>query len=462
MNVTDAIASTKSRARALFSSLLPQPHNRSIVWLHNFEAERFWASPQTVQLPNIGSPQDTALVNRLEEFGIFLAQTNDTLILREPPDPAFLDYVVSLGFDRPSFVTVHPDNAHVPIAEAVLNSAAALKKLGDLSRTSSLIPFARTRLEEEIAHRTGLNFPGPTAALCEAINSKIYGRQVARALGLELIPGLECASLPSLESALEQVMRNVGPATPYVLKEAMGVSGKGLVVLDAVEKTRRILDLLRRRDHPRAQYAFVTERWVDKSRDINYQIFIHPDGEIELLAIKEILTEGGVHKGHRFPAVLSPGESACYRHAAELIGRRLWRDGYTGIAGIDSVIAKDGTVYPLLEINARFNMSTFHLAIEERLGNGYSALAKYYKLKLKETLPFEALSSALGSNLYSRASGRGVIVLNFAAVNCNVCQKASSSARGRLYVMLIGDSHDDVTRLDEIVSRRLLALTEFA
>jgi hypothetical protein len=445
-----------SKARALFAALLPHPYQEHpIVWLHNFEAERFWVKPGTIQLPGIGSPQDAAIVNRLEEFGIFLAGPRDTLILRENPDPAFVDYVKWLGFDPPSFLAVCPQDPNLPITAGILQSEIAQQELASLAGNCWLVPFARTRLEDDLISLCGIRCPTPPSAICKIVNSKVYGRRIARQLGLNLIPGSECTNLDELARALEACIPAVSGGEPYVVKESMGVSGKGLVVLDSAEKTRRTLGFLRRLSHPLATYAFVVERWVDKEKDVNYQIFIDGAGGVELLAIKEILTEGGVHRGHRFPPELTAAQRHVYEEAAQEIGRRLWQDGYTGIAGIDSVVTKDGTVFPLLEINARFNMSTFHLAIEERLQHRYSALAKFYNLRLQQTLDFDCLAATLGDGLYSRASGRGAIVLNFATVNCNVSQRPGQSARGRLYIMLIGESQQDVARLDENVGRQL-------
>src|SRR5215471_3986696 len=97
------LVKSKESVRTWFANLLPPKAQRSLrfVWLNNFEAERFWAPRHAVQLPKFSQPTDAAIVNRLEEMGLFIAQYPDVLILREPSDQAFLEYLSELGFDLP-------------------------------------------------------------------------------------------------------------------------------------------------------------------------------------------------------------------------------------------------------------------------------------------------------------------------------------------------------------------------
>ena len=68
--------------RSLFASLLPDERRNDshFVWLSNFDAERFWASSSAIKIPSLTQPDDQAMVNRLEEM---------TLLLAEDPDQAF-------------------------------------------------------------------------------------------------------------------------------------------------------------------------------------------------------------------------------------------------------------------------------------------------------------------------------------------------------------------------------------
>jgi len=455
------LAKARESARALFASLLPPQAQSSFrfVWLNNFEAERFWAPRNAIQLPKFSQPADMAIVNRLEEMGLFLAQYPDVLILREPSDKAFLAYLSDLGFDLPIMLTVDQADKVTPISEAILADEAVMGMLSELAMEEGacyLLPFAKTKMEEKISDQTGLKSLGPSAAICERVNSKIYSRKISNELGLRTIPGAECESIASLEGCFERFAAHLSERRSVVLKEAMGVSGKGLYVADTNAKLRQIIGLIKRKAKPEDEVAFVMEVWVDKLKDINYQIFISPSGETRLLALKEIVTRDGVHLGHRFPADLTAAQMACYEEAAQAVGARLFEDGFKGLAGIDSIIDREGAVYPVLEINARLNMSSYQLGLEWLIDPRSCVLAKHYPLLLKRPLSFSDLKSSLGPDLFiPPRNNAGALIQNFAAVNVNFNPGDAAPFKGRLYSLIVGRNFEEVVQIDQRISLKL-------
>jgi hypothetical protein len=451
---------TEGLVRGMFANLLPSDarENFRFVWMSNFEAERFWTGQNVVQLPKFSQPEDIAIVNRLEEINLFLAEYPDILILRERSDRGFLDYLTGLGFRLPTILEVNPEDKHSAIAESVLANENFCDRLAQVSWDGGklfFLPYAKTRLEEQIALRTGLESMGPGSAVCQTINSKVYSRLLSKELGLRTIKGWECQSFESLQEALKIAGADLAAGRKVVLKESMGVSGKGLVVADSEQRAQQIAAMLQRKAKPGAEFAFVLEHWVDKLKDINYQIFVSASGDVELLSIKEVIAENGVHMGHRFPPSLTPSQFACYEQSGNAIGKRLFEDGYTGIVGIDSIIDRDGSVYPLLEINARFNMSTYQLGLDRLIEPNSTVIAKHYPLLLKEKVTFGRLIELIGADLFSRGrDGDGVIIQNFATVNVNF-DSAAEQFKGRLYVLLIGKNDHRLARLDQRMTAKL-------
>ena len=451
----------------MFENLLPADarNEARFLWLSNFEAERFWAPAGAVQLPKISQGDDVAVVNRLEEMSLFLAEYPDTLILREPSDEGFLSYLASLGFRRPDILNVKAADRQTPISAAVLADDDLCAHISELARDGNLylLPFGKTRLEEEIAAKTGLKTVGPPAHVVEYVNSKIYSRKLSTELGLKTIPGCECESPEELEEGFRCLKANLDEGRKLVLKEAMGVSGKGLVVIDNEAKFQQLTTLLKRRAKPGMRYDFVLEVWIDKERDINYQIFISANGEVRLLAVKEIATLNGVHQGHRFPPSLSDAQTSAYEQAAQAIGKRLFVDGFTGIAGLDSIIDREGVVYPALEINARFNMSTYQLGLERLIGHSAKVIAKYYPLVLSEPVSFAQVRDSIGDNLFgAHGDGAGVLVQNFATVNVNARTAGGSAFKGRLYTLVVGKSFEQIEEIDRAVTDKLATLQAVA
>lgn len=426
------------------------------IWISNFEAERFWAHPGSMRLPSVSQAADVAIVNRLEEMTLFLAEAPDLVILRHRSDAAFVDYLASLGLKTPRILTSEAADSTIPIAETILQNAdlcIELQKLAQGNHGIYLLPYATTHLEEEIASVTGIPCVGAGAAVCQKVNSKIYSRRMSRELGLKTVPGGECESLEAIEAVYQDLSRNNNSA--LVIKESMGVSGRGLSLIDAPAKMQRLIALLKRRHKADSRVEFVCECWIDKAKDINYQIFVSPSGNVHLLNIKEAITNNGVHMGHHWPPVLLPEQHDCYQEAATAIGAQLYADGFTGIAGIDSIIDRTGVVYPVLEINARFNMSTYELRLDEVIAPQMEKIVKYYPLILSEPLRFDKLSSALGKDLFRSGSGAGVGVFCFATANCNFRSGATLPVKGRIYVFIAGLDAAEIERLDGAMRKAL-------
>lgn len=163
------------------------------------------------------------------------------------------------------------------------------------------------------------------------------------------------------------------------------------------------------------------------------------DGATRFETVKTALTEDGVHRGHRFPPDLRPDEVEDLRSAATVIGKRLADEGYYGLVGVDAMLGTDGTLYPCLEINARFNMATYQNRIAEALfGPAQHALAAVIHLRPTRRYAFSEVSRALGALLYRSPGGTGVLINNYATLNAAVTPGKKSA--GRLYVICVADT----------------------
>lgn len=124
------------------------------------------------------------------------------------------------------------------------------------------------------------------------------------------------------------------------------------------------------------------------------------------------------------------------------------------MVGVDAMLDPDGGVYPVIEINARNNMSTYQARLQEQLlGEGQLALARHYPLVLDRELPFDTLRQVLAGLLLDRPGGSGLVVNNYATVNAGAA--SGSPFNGRLYGLITGDSAEQLAALDEAVTKRL-------
>ncbi|QTZ94646.1 ATP-grasp domain-containing protein [Streptomyces auratus] len=423
------------------------------VWLCNFEVENQWAR-EYVGLPAARVSATSATVQRMEELGVLLAEPADCLLLDRPLDDGYRRYVEKTGLGAPvELVTRAPAGAD-GTSQAVLDSPELMDRLRRIARDGAyLMPMGNSPLEQRIAQETRLRPAVPDAATYERVNSKIYSRRLAGELGLREIPGFCCETVPQLRHALDQALSD---GEPVIVKDAYGVSGKGLLVLDSRKKADRLLRMVERRAGNTGDDAMhvVVERFLPKRFDLNYQFTIDRAGRVRLDFVKEALTTGGVHLGHVMPAALTPTQHETLAEAAEALGGRLHKDGFFGVVGVDALVAADDLVYPVLEINARLNMSSYQgRATEQFMAPEGAALARHYPLRLTAPVAFDEVAGALGALAEPPSAGTGVVITSFGTVNAQ--SGASVPFDGRLYTLLFAERRAELAALDQRVAHAL-------
>jgi hypothetical protein len=447
-------------ADRLREALVADPAAR-FVFLGNFEVEEMWAAG-TGRLPGSGVKSSAAVVNRMEEFALSVASDTDFVILKDAVDAGFAAHLADQGLRLPQTLVVDHNRPELMITADALASPRLIARLRGLADGRTyLLPLGASELEERLSAATGLPLAVPAADVFRKVNSKAYSRWLGDELELRSAPGHSVSTLSelrALEGALVDMIDRVGR---IVVKEVLGVSGKGVVVIDRPRRLAQLIAMLERRAQRSGdqRLGVIVEQWIEKRCDLNYQFVIASHGAIALDFVKEAVTERGVHKGHVMPSRLSADQIDELRDSAAAIGERLYGDGYHGVVGVDAILGADGELYPILEINARFNMSSYQTDIAERfVGSDRVALARHYPMRLGRRRSFAEFAAQLGSVLFDPARETGFLVNNFAAVNA-----AAGSGEvfdGRLYGLCIAESHATMSQLDNEVEARLAALQE--
>jgi len=424
----------------------------SLVYLGNFEVERQWAIGER-SLPRVSTAASGAVVNHMDEFALLLAGADDHVVLKAAPDPDYLAYLKGLGLELPTVHVASGADAQRSVTEDTLGDPDLLATLSELAAQGCrLVAHGVSTLEERLARATGLPLAAPDSSTCKSVNSKVYSRAVADRLGLRQPLGWGCSTAEELTTAVGECRALVAAGRRIGIKEAFGVSGKGITVVD----DERRLDRLHRmilRGAENARISFVIEEWVTKTVDLNYQFTVSKDGTVRFDFVKEALTDRNVHKGHRMPPDLPATTLAEIRDVAEPLGARLAADGYFGVVGVDAFVDPDGGLYPVVEINARHNMSTYQVPLQEKLvGPNQVALARYYPLPLERPVPFGEVSRMLDGLMPARPGGTGLVVNNFATVNASA---GDGPFEGRLYGLVVADTTDELTEIDRRITERL-------
>ncbi|MFG3226573.1 hypothetical protein ACGF07_17540 [Kitasatospora sp. NPDC048194] len=442
-----------------------------LVFLGNFEVENHWALGEPA-LPRVAAHAGSAVVNRMDEFALLLGGKDDHVVLKTPLDRGYRGYLEALGLELPTVHVVSGQDPRRTVSEDALADPALCAALADLAAEGArLSAHGVSAVEEQLSARTGLPLAAPTAAVCKKVNSKVYSRRLSDELGIRQARGWACETLEELAGAVAAAGELLDAGRKVVLKDAFGVSGKGIVVLDSAARLGRLHRMAVQQAEKAAaagggapRTALVIEEWVAKRCDLNYQFTVGRDGSTHFDFVKELLTEGGVHKGHRIPARLSEAQVAEIAGTALRLGERLAADGYHGVVGVDAMVDPDEGLYPVVEINARNNMSTYQNVVHEGglAGTEEVAVARHYPLRLTRPLPFAELAGVLdGLLLTSRGPRpRGLFVNNYATVNAAWSEDAADGVEGRLYGVLVGASDEEIAAIDTDITGRLAALPE--
>ena len=426
-----------------------------LVFLANFDVEEQWGTGG-LRLSGDAFSRGHAVVNRMDELVLPLAGPRDCVLLKDSPSPDYLDYLAGLGFTPPRILATRSPDHEQGVTSSALADDDLLERLTDLGRAGyHLLPHGASRLEQELASRSGVRLATAPAAVCAHVNSKIYSRRIADEIGLRQPRGWACDDLGSLRCAVEEARAIVAAGRPVVFKEAYGVSGKGLMVAQDERRLDRALRMIERRAGRRGsdEVSLVVEEWVDKAKDLNYQFTVGRAGGVTFDFVKEAFTEGGVHQGHRIPAGLDRRQEARVVDSAGIIGERLAADGYFGVVGVDALVDPAGELFPMIEINARSNMSTYQVPLEERfLRPGQIAIAKRYPIHYPGTLKFSDLVAALRDVLYHPSGGTGLVIHNFATVNAvasgDGAGRPGAPADRRLYTWVVACSRRSLNDLN--------------
>lgn len=442
----------------LKSALVGNPDAR-FVYLNNFEVERAWAEGEP-RLPGANLSFAAATVNRIEEVGVLLADDSDFVVLKAPVDADYSAYLDTLGVASGCRLVVDRNEPDRSVTADALDSPRLRAELAALNDGATyLMPLGVSRDEELLAEAVGLPLAGPSAEVCQRVNGKIFSRELVDAAGLTPVPGYACRTLGELSAALEVCLSGGGAGDGrVVVKESLGVSGRGMIVLEDARRGSRLVEMLARKGADRP-VSVVVERWIEKKFDLNYQFVLGRDGTVHFETVKTVLTRNGAHRGHLFPPPLRPDQLRALESAAEVIGKVLAGEGYFGLVGVDAILGADDTLYPCLEINARFNMATYQNRIVERLIRPeQTTLATVLDLKVSRAHRFDEVRAVLDDLMFSAESPHGVLINNFSTLNAAVVP--GRTTHGRVYALCIGESIEEVERMRSEAETALVRMTE--
>lgn len=421
--------------------------NRPLIWAIECEAERHWHNPNPPSIlgPIVSPRHEREITAAMDELALLVSRRIDLVILRRKPDQAFIDYLKSYGLGQGTVYCIEAEDPRKDLSYLILNDKTVMRaisaKKNECGQTGFMF-FGATSNGDDLVRRTGVDSVSASSGVTELVNDKCYSSSMD--VPLNKVPSFVVHSSDDLVRCAKKML---GLAHKdgngwILLKEPMGVSGRGIKIIKTEDELSLYTNYLKRRGLN--DMNLVVEMYVDKRTDINYQFFVDDLGGIDYYSYKDAILSGQKHIGHYSTGKRDAWLDAMLSDASEKIGRDLSERGYYGVVGVDAIAAKSGQIFPLLEINARLNNSSFQWALDQVLASSYHLLTGQVILQISRKCEFERFRFEVLDKI-KRDPNEDVIVMNWATIG----RLTDFPATTRLMYAIISDSKHGCLKLQE-------------
>ncbi len=412
----------------------------SVLHLGRFDSEPLWRAPERAQLPGATDPRTATIIDRMDEMLFAVGEpSGHKLMTRFPMNPAHVDYLHDAGF---RFTSRQPPLPHDPLAPStcglLADGAPDAPVAAFLEGVTGCVPYSILPTTRAFVERYGLAQPLPALAAVKRVNSKVFSHRIAQ----ETLDECDGQVIDSAQ-ALEAVGTRLLAATPVLLKDDLGVSGKGNLLVDSPRLLARIARHLERQERQGKETWLVLEPLLKKALDFSCQLEIGPNGETSILSIQQMANKGFAFSSITTaePALWDRLDRDGYLERAQRIAARLFDEGYFGPVCIDSMELADGRVRTLVEINARQSMGYMNHRIDRHLEPlGVRGELSLFSLGVPRHFDYEQLLTALADHglLFTQDHPEGMLPLSANTLTANLpATNEQALSPGRLYASIV-------------------------
>ena len=160
----------------------------------------------------------------------------------------------------------------------------------------------------------------------------------------------------------------------------------------------------------------LVEPFLNKMIDFSCQMNIDSDGRCTILSVQKMENNAFAYWGSSCAdsdlyALLEKND---YFDLMQKIGSHLFTDGYFGFVCVDSMLLKDFTLVPIVEINARKSMGLINHSLNERLRNdAMKSHLRFLSVGIRSSFSYEKFIEQLGAAglLYRNIGEPGILPL---------------------------------------------------
>lgn len=202
----------------------------------------------------------------------------------------------------------------------------------------------------EIVTKSGVKFIGPSPTTLELIGDKIRTKEVARKVGIPLVPGSNGAI--DIENALD-VARKIG--YPVVLKASAGGGGRGIrIVFNEKELREKFAIAVQEAEISFGDGRIYVEKFIINPKHIEFQVLADSYGNVVVLGEREC----SIQRRHQKLLEEAPSvalDDRKRREIEEAVVEFCREIGYEGAGTVEFLMDEEGNFY-FMEMNGRIQV----------------------------------------------------------------------------------------------------------
>jgi len=436
------------------------------VWICNTDVESEWSTPMNAEVPQKGIRQ--VIFNYFEEILLASAGPSNIAILRKEPDSEFTDYLKSLGIELPTILVAGESTAKpwLPTSQLVIQNPSLINILSNIvsdGKASILVSFGVSRIVEQIAELSGLSIPSSGSDASKLISRKSFSRTISKKLGIRIPDGEICDSAKEAISAVK-ALRSKTRGCPVVVKPELAAAGRGQLIIQNRQDIDRINDMISKEYIESYGTPLIVERWHPNAKTLSYEFHVGSDEYVsENITLRKALKDDKNRDyGYFYPADVKDKVLNEIQEVTDSLSVELGKNyQYFGPIRCDALLLSDGSLFPVLELNARHSFFHFIDLLHARLSPNCMGLFCWFFFRYPGQIKFaQFIEDIIGKDLmFTPGKQEGIVVPIWGTVTAaeSIVEMDGDFPLRRLFVLILSNTKHKAQKIAHELRRRLVA-----
>jgi hypothetical protein len=436
------------------------------VWICNADVESEWSTPMNAEVPQKGIRQ--IIFNYFEEILLSSVDSSSFAILRKEPNSEFIDYLKSLGIELPTILVAGENSAKpwLPTSQLAAQNTSLINILAKQvseGKVDTLESFGVSKNIEKIAELSSLSISNSGSELSKSISHKSFSRTIAKKLKMHIPDGEVGIDLKNIIEAVENV-RSRNKGSPIVIKPELGAAGRGQLLIKRQEDIDRLITSINHGNSGTLETTFVVERWHPNATTLSYEFHINRDGHVStaILPRESLMDEYGRDYGYVYPAKIGDKCLNEIKRASNVLGTELWKEyQYHGPVRCDALLLPDGSLFPVLELNARHSFFYFIDTLHKKLSNQPVGLFCWFFFRYPGQIKFaQFIEDIIGKDLmFTPDKQEGAVVPIWGTVTAaeSIVEMNGDCPLRRLFVLILSNTKHKAQKIGHALQKSLVA-----